>query len=88
MITRTIVKLTATVNTFSVKEGKMFVEKWDVPTTDEEKALKHLRKTVESDDLKIVNIVSIDKTERLYGITEEDFLENAIELDPTTRKPL
>lgn len=33
-------------------------------------------------------VVEIDHYERLYGITEENFILNAVELDPETRKPL
>lgn len=35
-----------------------------------------------------VQIISFENKTKLFGITEEIFLENAIELDRETRKPL
>lgn len=35
-----------------------------------------------------VQIISFENKTKLFGITEENFLENAIELDKETRKPL
>lgn len=33
-------------------------------------------------------VIEFDHVEQLYGITEEDFLKYAVELDIETRKPL
>lgn len=39
-------------------------------------------------DIKPATIKSSRKVEKLYAITEETFLANAVECDPITRKPL
>lgn len=62
----------------------------EVPRTykDNEKLLKVVKEIAETKTDKVVTIV--DKTEftKLYGMSEADFLKNAIELDPETRKAL
>lgn len=35
---------------------------------------------------KFLKLVNAEKSSKLYGITEKDFLENAVELDSETRK--
>lgn len=60
----------------------------DTNTYDEKKILKALKKSYETDDFKIAKIVSTKPANKLYGMWEEDFIANAMELDPTTRKPI
>lgn len=55
---------------------------------DEKKIVKALKKLYETDDLKIAKVVSIAECNKLYGMWEEDFIANAMLLDPTTRKPI
>lgn len=50
--------------------------------------LKALKKTYETDVLKVVAITSRTNREELYGLTELDFLKYAKKLDPETRKML
>lgn len=48
-----------------------------------------VRRIIEADsNLKLIEVVDITVTSKLLGITEEDFLAHAVELDPKTRKPL
>lgn len=54
----------------------------------DEALLKALKKTYETDALKVVAITSRTKREELYGLTELDFLKYAKKLDPETRKML
>ena len=50
---------------------------------------KAVRKLVETDDnIKLVDIVDVSSETACYGITEQDFLAHAVELDPRTRNPL
>lgn len=88
MITRTIKTTNATVNVFATETNELFTNEYVVPTDDMEKAMKWLRKNRETDDFRIVNIIKFNETEKLYGIDEDDFMKYAVELDPTTRKPI
>ena len=58
----------------------------DTPTN--EQALKQLKKLYETDSFKVVAVKGIKVTEKLYGMTEVDFLKYAVELDTETRKPI
>lgn len=58
----------------------------DVPT--DEQLIKKLRKLYETDTYKVVAVKSVETKEKLFGMSEVDFLKYAKELDPTTRKPL
>lgn len=55
---------------------------------DEKKALKAVRKAYDTDDFKIVKVVDAKPIRKLYGMWEEDFINQAFELDPATRKPI
>ena len=62
----------------------------EVPRTykDEAKLLKVVKEAVETQTLKVVAIVDKKVVSKLYGMSEIAFLQNAIELDPETRKAL
>ena len=51
-------------------------------------ALKQLKKYYETDTFKVVAIQEMSTVEKLYGMTEVEFLKYAKELDPQTRKAL
>lgn len=55
---------------------------------DDTKLMKALTKTFEGSTLKPVHVLSSQVIEKLYGMSEKTFLDNAIELDPETRKKL
>lgn len=57
-----------------------------LPKSDE-KLLANIRKEYETDNEKIVSVVSKEPVEKLLGITYEQFFDLAIELDPATHKP-
>lgn len=64
---------------------------FEVPgKVEPEKALKVAMKWAKDNmpDVSVAKIEDCFKNEALYGMRESDFLKNAIELDPTTRKPL
>lgn len=54
---------------------------------DADKALRKLRAEHETENVKLVYIVDSRLEQRLYGMTEEDFVANAVELDEN-RKPI
>ena len=90
MITRTILATKATVIT--VDTTAMTVGQTDFVIggewTDNNKLLKALKKLHENNNLVLSAVVKTEKIEKLYGMTEELFMAHAVELDPTTRKPL
>ena len=57
-------------------------------STDNEKQLNYIKKHNDSGELLIVKINKQVENERLLGMYEKDFISQAFELDPLTRKPL
>ena len=53
---------------------------------DDVQLMKALTKTFEGSTLKPVHVLSSEVIEKLYGMSEKTFLDNAHELDPETRK--
>lgn len=90
-VTRTIES--TIVNFIGVNTSTMEVIRgaFEVPgKVDESKALKVAMKwaSYNMPEVSVAKIESCTMNEALYGMKESDFLKNAIELDPTTRKPL
>ena len=90
-ITRTIEKTVATALVFD----KTTAEPSNVTVTlghklnDAAAIERAVRKMVESDpNIKLIDVVDVEVSTQLLGITEEDFLAHAVRLDPKTRKPL
>ena len=91
MVTRTIEVLEVvamTVDTTTSTVANKSLELTGVSNVTNDKLLSKLKKTYETDTLKIVSIMSTNKREELYGLTELDFLKYAHKLDPQTRKML
>lgn len=90
MITRTIMSTRATVLCLDIETAEPTTEVFELARTykDEDKLMKALKAQYENESTKLVHITSIDEVEKLYGMSETDFMLNAVELDPTTRKPL
>lgn len=91
MVTRTVIGTLATVkvvnqstDVISVEQVKLNKAFTDVADT---KLAKAVRKAL-SDDLVIIKIEDIEPMNKLYGLETAKFMQMAIELDPTTRKPL
>lgn len=55
---------------------------------DPDKLAKAVAKKLDSDTIKFIEVVDVTVDEKVYGITLEDFMANAVELDPKTRKDL
>lgn len=57
-------------------------------TEDTHKQTKIAREMLETDTIKVVTVKNAVLVERLLGMTEQDFINNAVVLDPLTRQPL
>ena len=53
---------------------------------DDTALMKSLTKAYDGSTLKPVHVLSTTVIEKLYGMSEKSFLDNAQELDPKTRK--
>ena len=91
MVTRTVIGTLATVKVVSAVTDNISVEKvrLNKSFTDvtDSKLAKAVRKALD-DTLVIIKIEAIEPMNKLYGLETAKFMEYAVELDPTTRKPL
>lgn len=55
---------------------------------DDTKQLNYLKKHNDTSDFLVVKIKKQTESERLLGMYEKDFISQAFDLDPITRKPL
>ena len=83
MVTRTIATanvevMVCDVNTASTDTIKVITK----PMSDHDKLLKRIKKETETDTLKVVAIVSYEEEEKLYGMTESQFIEMAQVMPP------
>lgn len=58
------------------------------PIDDPAKLEKAVAKKLNNDTIKVIEVVDVETVEKCYGITAEDFMAHAVELDPETRKEL
>ena len=85
MVTRTIATanvevMVCDVNTASTDTIKVTTA--PMKQYDEAKLLKRIKKEIETDSLKAVAIVDYEEVEKLYGMTESQFIEMAQILPP------
>lgn len=90
MVTRTLVSTQVTVLCLNVETAEPTNQTYELARTfnDDDKLLKALRAEYETDTNKLVHIVDKTEVEKMYGMSETDFMKYAQELDPTTRKPV
>lgn len=90
MVTRTLISTQVTVLCLDIQSAEPSNVTFSIARTfkDDDKLMKALKDEHETDDLKLVHIVDKKEVEKLYGMTETDFMKYASELDPETRKPL
>ena len=88
MVTRTIVTTKVNVLCLDIQSAEPFNKEVILPRTykDEKKLLKKVEEIVNTEDIKAVHIVDKSEVETLYGMEEQDFINNAEILDPETRK--
>ena len=84
MVTRTIVTTKAIIMCLDVEAGEPFNKEVTLPRTykDEKALLKKVRPLVETETIKAVHVVDTEEVETLYGMTEQEFIENAQILPP------
>lgn len=86
MITRTIVTTNAEIMAFNLDTNEVITltESYIGDLSDKEIEKQF---SVDYDNTaKFLKLVSAEKTTKLYGISEKDFLQYAVELDSETRK--
>ena len=86
-VTRTIVTTRANVMCLEINTGECVNREFVAPRTykDNEKLLKVLKQSNETEELKLVHIVDVQTEETLYGMSEEDFIKSASILPPRTK---
>lgn len=88
MVTRTVLVTELEVMCVNVNTAEVSINEYKLSGTsyDKETAMKSLKKQYETDSFKLVNIQSINESEVLYGMTEEEFIELARVLPPRNYK--
>ena len=90
IVTRTIIGAEVTVLALNTTTCEPFNVTYVINgnESDEKKLLKTVKKLYDTEEVSNVKVVSITSVNKLYGMWQEDFIANAMELDPNTRKPL
>ena len=90
MVTRTIVTTKVNVLCLDIKSAEPFNKVVTLPRTykDEKQLLKKVEEVVNTDEVKAVHVVGKEEVETLYGMSEQDFINNAVVLDNETRRPI
>ena len=88
--TRTISKQNVIALAFNKETAEPFNTSVTIapPIADTKKLEKAVAAKVDSATVKFIEIVDVTVDEKVYGITLEDFMVNAVELDSKTRSPL
>lgn len=88
MVTRTVLGTKVTVlamDTVSCEPSNVTYEIGGQYINDE-KLLKKVRKEHDTEDFKVVKILSVDSFEKRYGMKESDFIAHAEELEPLPKR--
>ena len=90
MITRTITITQVNVLCLNLTSTEPFNKVVTLPRAykDNKTLMKKVAELVDNEEEKAVNIVDQKEVETLYGMTEQEFIENAKVLDPETRKEI
>lgn len=90
MVTRTIEATKAEVKVVSISNDEITTITATVSGTFTETTdptlLKAIKKQTETEDLKVLKVVSVSDASELYGMTEAEFMKLAKVLDKETRK--
>ena len=83
MVTRTVNFMEVKAMVVYIDSASVKVETYTYTGTakDDEKIIKDLQKTIEADNIKIVQIVAKEEKSQLYGMYEEDFIRYAVKMD-------
>lgn len=90
MVTRTVTGTKAEVQIVTISASEITTISVTVggEYADNDKLIKAIKKQTETDDIKVLQVVSSEKIDKCYGMLESEFLKLAKELDPETRKAL
>lgn len=90
MVTRTIVTTKVNVLCMDLEFTEPCNKEVTLPRTykTQDKLFKAVSELINSDKIKAVQIVDSEEVETLYGMSEQDFIDNAVKLDNETRKPI
>ena len=89
MVTREFTTVSATCKFFEIASGTLVDKVITIPSNiDSDSYDKYIRKNYDNNEQRFVLVDKCDKVTKLYGMTVEQFLENAVELDSDTRKPI
>ena len=90
MVTRTVTGTEAEIQIVTISASEITTIKHTVggEFTNNDKLLKAIKKEVETEDIKVLQILTITKIDKCYGMLESEFIKLAKELDPETRKAL
>lgn len=86
MVTRTFKTTKVVAMCMNVVNCESINKEATLPRTyaDEKKLMKATKAAIETNEIKVVQIVSTEEIETLYGMKEQDFINNAIILPPRT----
>lgn len=90
MVTRTITTTQVNVLCLDIVAGEPFNQQVTLPRTykEDKKLMKAIEEVVNTESVKAVHVVAKEEVETLYGMSEQDFIKNAVVLDNETRRPL
>lgn len=88
--TRTIKKQTVVCLVFdkNTAEASNTTVVFPVPIEDEKKLFRACEKALDNSDTRLIEVLESRIEEKVYGLTAEQFMSAAVELDPKTRKPI
>lgn len=90
MVTRTITTTQVNVLCLDIVAGEPFNQQVTLPRTykEDKKLMKAVEEVVNTESVKAVQVVAKEEVEILYGMSEQDFINNAVVLDNETRRPI
>lgn len=93
LVTRAVVGTEATIKVVDLATDAISTEVVVIDKKFEADEKAKVRKAVDKlfadrEDVAVVTVVDFKQVNKLFGVKQEIFMANAIELDPETRKPL
>ena len=93
LVTRAVVGTEATIKVVDLATDVISTTVVVIDKKFEQDEKAKVRKAVDKlytdrEDVAVVSVVDFKQVNKLYGVKQEIFMANAIELDPETRKPL
>ena len=90
IVTRTITRTQVNVLCLDIVAGEPFNQQVTLPRTykEDKKLMKAIEEVVNTENVKAVHVVAKEEVETLYGMSEQDFITNAVVLDNETRRPI